>query len=120
MAWAAAHITSVIGASYTSVSFWKTFHPSLEKNQRWVVTAFIIFSTVIFIAVQQPPSYILVTAGALNGLILPVALAIMLIAVAKKKLFEFYLHPLWMQIAGWLVVVVMGWMGGIVIKESLK
>jgi len=117
--WAAA-ITSVIGASYTSVSFWKTFHPSLEKNQRWLITAFIVISTVAFIVLQQPPSYILVTAGALNGMILPVALAIMLIAVTRKKLFTGYKHPVWMQITGWLVVGVMGWMGGMLMAESLR
>ncbi|MEP7372744.1 MAG: NRAMP family divalent metal transporter [Chitinophagaceae bacterium] len=116
--WAAA-ITSVIGASFTSVSFWKTFHPSLEKNQRWLITAFTLISTVVFVVLQQPPSYILVMAGALNGFILPIALAIMLIAVTRKKLLGFYQHPLWMQVAGWLVVVVMGWMGGILIAESL-
>ena len=117
--WAAA-ITSVIGASYTSVSFWKTFHPSLEKNQRWLITAFIVASTIVFILVQQPPSYILVTAGALNGLILPVALTIMLIAVTKKNLFAAYRHPLALQVTGWLVVAVMSWMGGIVIAETMK
>jgi len=117
--WSAA-ITSVIGASYTSVSFWKTFHPSLEKNQRWLITAFIVASTIIFILVQQPPSYILVTAGALNGLILPVALTIMLIALTKKNHFAGYRHPWGLQVAGWLVVAVMSWMGGIVIAESLE
>lgn len=117
--WAAA-ITSVIGASYTSVSFWKTFSPAFEKNQRWLITGFIIISTAIFIALQQPPSYILVTAGALNGLILPVALAIMLIAVTKKRLFALYRHSIWMQVVGWIVVAVMGWMGGIVISQSMK
>ena len=115
--WAAA-ITSVIGASFTSVSFWKTFHPALEKNQRWLITIFIIISTIVFIALQQPPSYILVAAGALNGLILPIALALMLIAVTKKRLFALYKHPVWMQAVGWIVVAVMGWMGGIVISES--
>lgn len=117
--WAAA-ITSVIGASYTSVSFWKTFHPSLEKNERWLITGFIIVSTIAFIILRQPPSYILVMAGALNGMILPVALAIMLIAVTREKLFESYKHPVWMQITGWLVVGVMGWMAGILIVESLR
>jgi len=116
--WAAA-ITSVIGASYTSVSFWKTFFPWLQKNERWLITAFIISSTIIFTALNQAPSYILVTAGALNGLILPVALAIMLVAVTKKKLFAGYHHPLWMQVAGWLVVLVMGWMGGVLIGEGV-
>lgn len=116
--WAAA-ITSVIGASYTSISFWKTFHPSIKKNQQWLITGFILLATLLFIMLKQAPSYILVTAGALNGLILPLALTIMLIAVAKKKLFTDYLHPIWLQFAGWIVVVIMSWMGGIVIAESL-
>jgi len=115
----AASITSVIGASFTSVSFWKTFHPSLEKNERWLVTGFIIISTIIFIAIQKAPSIILVTAGALNGLILPAALAIMLIAATKKKIVATYQHPLWLQVIGWLVVAVMSWMGGTVIAESI-
>ncbi len=117
--WAAA-TTSVIGASYTSVSFWKTFHPSLEKNQRWLITAFIIFSTIIFIVLKQTPASILVAAGALNGLILPVALAIMLFALQKKSFFHGYHHPLWLQLTGWIVVIIMGWMGGTLILETLN
>ncbi|MGQ0740061.1 MAG: NRAMP family divalent metal transporter [Bacteroidota bacterium] len=116
--WCAA-ITSVIGASFTSVSFWKTFSPALEKNQRWLISGFIVFSTIIFIAIQQPPSSILVMAGILNGLILPVALAIMLIAVARKKLFPAYQHPLWMHISGWLVVALMTWMSIIIIQKNI-
>lgn len=117
--WSAA-ITSVIGASYTSVSFWKTFSPSLEKNQRWLISGFIIFSTVAFVLLKQPPTYILVAAGVLNGLILPVALAIMLIAVTKKKLFSSYQHPLWMQITGWVVVAIMTWMSFLTIQQSFR
>lgn len=116
--WAAA-ITSVIGASYTSISFWKTFHPSLEKNQRWLISAFIVGSTVIFILIGQTPSRILVFAGALNGLILPIALAIMLIAVTRRTLFPFYKHPVWMHAIGWIVVGAMGWLGGVLISKSL-
>jgi Mn2+/Fe2+ NRAMP family transporter len=116
--WSAA-ITSVIGASFTSVSFWKTFSPGLAKNQRWLISAFIIFSTLIFIALKQTPGSILIMAGILNGLILPVALAIMLIAVTKKKLFPSYHHPLWMQFSGWLVVAIMTWMSVITIQQSI-
>jgi Mn2+/Fe2+ NRAMP family transporter len=116
--WAAA-ITSVIGASYTSVSFWKTFHPSLEKNEKWLISAFIILSTVIFIWIQQPPTNILVFAGALNGMILPIALAIMLIAVMRRSLFPSYKHPIWMHVIGWIVVGAMGWLGAILIGKSV-
>lgn len=116
--WAAA-ITSVIGASYTSVSFWKTFHPSLEKNEKWLISGFIILSTIIFIWINRPPTSILVFAGALNGMILPVALAIMLIAVMRRSLFPSYKHPVWMHIIGWIVVIAMGWLGGILIGKSV-
>lgn len=116
--WAAA-ITSVIGASYTSVSFLKSFSPVMERNQKWLVTAFIVISAVVFVLLKQTPSFILVTAGMVNGIILPVALAIMLIAVTKKKLFPGYKHPVWMQATGWLVVALMAYMSFITIRESL-
>jgi len=116
--WSAA-ITSVIGASFTSVSFWKTFSPALEKNQRLLISGFIIASTIIFVLLRQTPGSILVMAGIFNGLILPIALAIMLIAVTKKKLFPSYQHPLWMHITGWLVVTLMTWMSIIIIQQSV-
>ena len=115
--WAAA-ITSVVGASFTSISFWKTFSPGLQRNEKLLISGFIIFSTIIFIVLDQPPGYILVTAGALNGIILPVALSIMLIGVTKRQLFGDYHHPYWLLVAGWLVVAVMGWMGGVLVAES--
>lgn len=116
--WCAA-ITSVIGASYTSISFLKSFHPGFQKNHRWLVSAFILVSTVVFVAWQKPPVLVLVTAGILNGLILPVALAIMLIAVTRSKLFPLYRHPAWMHVAGWLVVVAMTWMGYDTIRNEI-
>jgi len=117
--WAAA-ITSVIGASYTSISFFKTFSPALERNQKWLITGFILFSTIVFLISNQAPTFILITAGMFNGLILPVALALMLIAVNKKKLFPNYNHPLWLQIIGWLIVAIMTYMSIETIKESLS
>ena len=116
--WSAA-ITSVIGAAYTSVSFLKTFHPIIEKNERMVISAFIILSTFIFNFIGNPIK-ILVTVGALNGLILPIALAVMLVAARKTKLVHNYKHPIWLQIAGWLVVVVMSWMGYLTIAKWIS
>jgi len=115
-----ASITSVIGASFTSVSFWKTFHPNLEKNQRWLITGFIIFSTAVFILVNQPPSSILVIAGALNGVILPLALSVMLIAVSKHRLMGAYKHPFILQLIGWLVVAIMTYMSFFTIQQSVR
>jgi len=103
--WSAA-ITSVIGAAYTSVSFLKTFHPKIETNARYVIVGFIIFSTIVFLLIGQPVK-ILVWAGTINGFILPFGLALILLASRKSKVVGDYRHPLWLQIAGWLVVLIM-------------
>ncbi len=107
--WSAA-ITSIIGSAYTSISFLKTFHASLEKNYRLIVTAFILLSTLIFSFVGRPVK-VLIVAGALNGLILPFALALILLASFRHKIVGEYKHPVWLNIIGWLVVVAMTWMG---------
>lgn len=107
--WGAA-ISSVIGAAYTSVSFLKTFHPALARHERLCISVFIIISTLVFVAVGKPRQ-LLLFAGLVNGLILPFALAVLLIACNRPKLMNHYKHPAWMQAAGWVVVAVMGCMG---------
>ncbi len=113
--WCAA-ITSVVGAAYTSVSFLKTFHSVIEKNEKVIISLFIVFSTIVFNLVGNPVK-ILVTVGALNGLILPITLAVILLAANKSKLVHTYKHPIWLQIAGWMVVVAMSWMGYLTIAK---
>lgn len=115
--WSAA-ITSVVGAAYTSVSFLKTFHPFIALYERWFISFFIVCSTLVFIAVGQPVR-LLIIAGALNGLILPVALAVILLAATRKRLTGSYRHPVWMQVAGWLVVLIMGWLSVLTIRQWL-
>ena len=115
--WSAA-ISSVVGASYTSVSFFKTFHPLLAKYERVCISVFIVLTTCIFILIGKPTE-LLLFAGAINGLILPVALSLILLAATKKRIMKGYQHPLWMQAAGWIVVIVMGWMGYVTIADSI-
>ena len=115
--WSAA-ISSVLGAAYTSVSFFKTFHPLFIKYERFFISLFIILSTLVFILIGRPKQ-LLLFAGAVNGLILPVALAIILIAATRKKLLKGYEHPVWMQLAGWMVVIAMGWMGSVAVTELM-
>ena len=115
--WCAA-ITSVIGASYTSISFFRTLHPVIEKNKRIIISLFIITSTIIFVIVGSPVT-LLIVAGALNGLILPVALAVMLTAAFNQRIVGDYNHPPWMQVAGWIVVAVMSWMGAVVVRDTI-
>lgn len=115
--WSAA-ITSVVGASYTSVSFWKTISPFVQRNEKLVTSVFIIFSTCIFLIVGQPVK-LLVFAGAVNGIILPVALAVILIAARKQKVVGDYKHSLLLQIIGWMVVLAMGYMSLVGIMKSV-
>ena len=106
-----AAITSIIGAAYTSVSFLKTFHPAIEKNENKVIIAFIAVSTIIMLVLGSPAT-LLVIAGALNGLILPITLGICLIASKNKKIMgESYKHPTWLFILGLLVVVISAYLG---------
>lgn len=103
--WAAA-ITSVVGAAFTSVSFFKSFHSSLERRSNYIIVAFIVLSMVIFLAVGRPVS-LLVWAGTVNGFILPIGLALVLIASRSSKVVKEYRHPLALQVLGWLVVAIM-------------
>ncbi len=107
--WSAA-ITSVVGSAFTSVTFAKILHPTVTKNFRAIIIAFIIFSTIIFLIVGQPVK-VLVMAGAVNGLILPFALGLILVAAHRKNVTGNYRHPYWLSAAGWVVVVAMSYMG---------
>jgi Mn2+/Fe2+ NRAMP family transporter len=115
--WSAA-ITSVVGASFTSVSFWKTLVPAVKNYEKIVISVFIILSTIIFVAVGNPIK-LLILAGAVNGIILPIALAVILIGANKSSIVQQYKHPIILQIIGWLVVAAMTWMGFIIIQQSL-
>jgi Mn2+/Fe2+ NRAMP family transporter len=103
--WAAA-ITSVVGAAFTSVSFFKTFDKRIDAYSNYVIVGFIVLSAAIFLTINSPVT-VLIWAGTINGFILPVGLALILLASRKKKLLGEYVHPLALQIAGWAVVVIM-------------
>ena len=113
-----AGITSVIGAAFTSVSFLKTLHPFLEKNEKWVIIAFITVSTLIM-ALLGKPAKLLIVAGALNGLILPLTLICVLFACRNKKIVgEHYKHPTILIVFGIVALLVSGF-GGIRALPSL-
>lgn len=106
-----AAITSIIGAAYTSVSFLKTFSSKIaEKENLWTI-AFIVISTLVM-AFLGKPATLLVLAGALNGLILPVTLGVCLVASQNKKIVgENYKHPKLLLILGLVVVVLAAYVG---------
>ncbi|AQX54866.1 NRAMP family divalent metal transporter [Priestia flexa] len=115
--WSAA-ITSVIGAAYTSVSFIRTFSKRLEQHHNWVIISFIIMSTLCFVVIGKPVK-VLLLVGAINGLILPIALGTLLVAAYRKDIVGDYKHPLWLTISGSLVVIVMALMGGYTLIDQL-
>ncbi|MDD6435881.1 MAG: divalent metal cation transporter [Clostridiales bacterium] len=106
-----AAVTSVIGAAYTSVSFLKTFHSAIDKHENAVIIGFIAVSTLIMVIIGKP-ALLLVLAGALNGLILPITLGVCLIASKKKSIMgETYKHPTVLLILGVIVVVISAYLG---------
>ena len=107
----AASITSVIGAAYTSVSFLTSLCPTIERNRnRWII-AFIVISTVVLVTVGKPAA-VLVFVGTLNGLILPIALALILLAAYRSDIVGSYKHPICLAFAGWFVVIIMAILSG--------
>ena len=116
--WSAA-ISSVIGASYTSFSFIKHLKFKFIQQERIIISAFIIFTTFVFVLLGKPKELLLM-AGLVNGFILPFALAIMLIASRKLPILKQYAYPYWIQISGWLVVLLMGTMSVFAVIEKLK
>lgn len=106
-----AAITSIVGCAYTSVSFLKTFYKGIERNEKWVIVGFIALCTIVMAGIGQPTT-LLVLAGALNGLILPITLGVCLIASKKKSIMgEDYKHPTWLLVLGVVVVVVSAYLG---------
>jgi Mn2+/Fe2+ NRAMP family transporter len=109
--WAAA-LTSVIGASYTSVSFLASLRPGFAQRRTALVVAFILVSTLVFLAAGAAPVPLLIFAGAFNGLILPVGVGAMLwVALRRPDLLGGYRYPRWLLacgVAGWLLTIYLG------------
>lgn len=98
----AAAMSSVIGSAYTSATFLKTMH---NNKTNIIVITFIVVSTLVFLFLGKPVT-LLIVAGALNGLILPIILTTILIASKRKSIVGDYHHPTWMLWFGILAVIV--------------
>lgn len=111
--WAAA-LTSVIGSAYTSVTFLERW-----STRRSLLTAvFILTGTVIFLLVGQPVK-ILVAVGALNGLILPIALGTVLVALRRDPYRRVAPQPGWLIAAALTVAVAMAALGAYTVVTQL-
>jgi Mn2+/Fe2+ NRAMP family transporter len=108
--WAAA-ISSVIGASYTSVSFLTSSEVGVtsDRTRSLLTVGFILIATVVFVTLGTAPVDLLIFAGAFNGLILPVGVGVLLwVAWRRRDLLGGYVYPRWLLAAGvlsWLLSI---------------
>lgn len=114
----AAALSSVIGCAYTSTTFIQSLHPSIKNHRNLVIIIFIVVSSIVFLTIGKPVK-LLIIAGALNGLILPVTLGTILIASKKKSIVGDYKHPTWMIVIG-VVAVVTTLIAGVLSLQGLQ
>lgn len=110
----AAGITSVVGVSYTCISFITSFAARLEARRNYLVAGFIVLSVVLFLALGKAPTTVLILAGAVNGLILPVGFGVILWAAWRRShdLLHGYVYPRWLLLIGfaaWLLTLWLAW-----------
>jgi Mn2+/Fe2+ NRAMP family transporter len=96
-----AALTSVIGATYTSISFLKDLNQAFHG--KWIPALFVVPSLMIYLWLGKPV-VLLVWAGYINSFILPVGLGIVLYAIQKWKILP--ISKVWMSLA-WLTVVIL-------------
>ncbi len=108
--WAAA-ITSVIGASYTSISF-VTKPDTPARTRNLLTVGFIVITASLYLIIGAAPVQVLVFAGLFNGLILPIGFTVILIAMFfRADLLRGYVYPIWLKIVGvlaWLLTIYLG------------
>lgn len=114
-----ASISSVIGAAFTSVSFLTTQKTS-TRTKNLLTIGFILASSLVFMTLGKAPSTLLIVAGAVNGLILPVGFGLLLVVATfkAKTLLGGYKYPLSLLLVGWaswLLSIYLGYkaLGGI-------
>ncbi len=105
MIWAAS-ITSVIGATYTSIAFLKDIHPVFEQKKKLFALIFVLVSVVAILIFGKPVN-LLLFAGYINGFILPAGLAIVLISLRNKKIFNKFKYSVFLMVVAWMILFVL-------------
>lgn len=109
----AAGITSVIGAGYTSITFFAVFFKNMsERARNFSTVGFITVSLVIFLLLGTAPAALLVFAGGFNGLVLPIGLTIfMFVGWFRSDLLNGHRYPRWLLVVGTLTCALTWYMG---------
>ena len=93
-----------VGAAYTSVSFLKSLHPFIRRHERAFVLGLIGTSALILLIFGGAVRFAIL-AGTVNGFVLPVSLACILLACRRSSIVGNYRHSLPLYVGGWLVVL---------------
>lgn len=105
----AAALSSVIGCSYTTITFVTSSTRVSPRLTGFLVAGFIALSLILYLLIGAAPQALLVFAGAFNGILLPVGIGvIMWIAWMRRDLLKDYEYPKWLAVAGtaaWLLTI---------------
>jgi Mn2+/Fe2+ NRAMP family transporter len=103
MIWAAS-ITSVIGATYTSIGFLADIHPTFINSKKYWSLGFVLVSAIVILFFGKPVN-LLLFAGYINGFILPIGLAIILVSLRTNKVFKDFKQSWIFNILSWLILI---------------
>ncbi|HDM8206827.1 TPA: divalent metal cation transporter [Vibrio campbellii] len=101
-----ASITSVVGNSYMAISLIKTLFPIVARNEKAWCVGFIIITSLGTVTMNMP-ILLLMLAGLVNSIILPIVLGMVLVATRRKDIVGDYKHPVYLTLTGVAIVVVM-------------
>ncbi len=101
-----ASITSVVGNSYMAISLIQTLFPVVARNEKSWCVGFIIFTTLGTVLMNMP-ILLLMLAGLVNSIILPIVLATVLGATRNPKIVGTYKHPLYLTVIGVTIILIM-------------
>ncbi|WP_019545664.1 NRAMP family divalent metal transporter [Streptomyces sulphureus] len=116
--WAAA-MSSVIGASFTSISFIETYSRHVRERKGLAVAAFVVACCVALLLAGQTPATVLVFSGGFNGLVLPLGFTVtMWIAWRRRDLLQGYRYPRWLIVVG-VVGLAVSWVLAVLAFEPV-
>ncbi|KLV09545.1 membrane protein [Photobacterium aquae] len=101
-----ASITSVVGNSYMAISLIKTLFPVVARNEKAWCVGFIVLTSLGTVTMNMP-ILLLMLAGLVNSIILPIVLGMVLLATRRKDIVGDYQHPAYLTAIGGLIVIVM-------------
>lgn len=116
----AAGTTTILGAAAIFLSFTRTHIKWIEEHQQITAILFIGICTIVDVFLGQPVN-LLVAAGAINSLVLPFTMLVMLIASHSKKVMgEDYKHPVWMTVGAIVVFVLAAYLSTMNLPNLIK